>query len=261
MTRRPDAARRSHVLSYAAFGLIAVQLLLGCSSGDFGRQRYGLGVEDILSGHPAHTGTTPPSSLPLTDDERHLQALARGLLEESREQSILPAAWGDANGSPRSQSMASIETAYVGCLIAGPFRSAAARHAKLVDDTRNDITRLDPFFAVARRVADLDAKRERSLAHVPTLSSGDLTQAHRRMDKNMATIGDVHRVLQERAMIYRSALQHLVIALPSPMAVEAERVRLELERRLAGIEVFGSDRPGVRRNEAFPARPRAAISK
>jgi hypothetical protein len=40
--------------------------------------------------------------------------------------------------------------------------------------------------------------------------------------------------------MYRRALERLVIALPSPLAVEAERQRLELERRLAEIRVFAS---------------------
>jgi len=61
---------------------------------------------------------------------------------------------------------------------------------------------------------------------------------HRRLRENMLLVSEVHRTLQERAIMYRFALERLVIALPSPMAAEAERARSELERRLAAIQVF-----------------------
>jgi hypothetical protein len=130
--------------------------------------------------------------------------------------------------------------AYASRLIDGPYRSAAARYARLIDDTRSDLTRLEPFFALARRVADLDHKRERSLPHVSALSEAELTNAQRRVRENMLLISEAHRTLYERAAVYRFALERLVIALPSPMAVEAERLRSELERRLAAIQVIAA---------------------
>jgi hypothetical protein len=56
----------------------------------------------------------------------------------------------------------------------------------------------------------------------------------------MMLIAEVHRTMTNRTVMYRTALERLVIALPSPFAVEAERQRIELERRLAEIQVFST---------------------
>jgi hypothetical protein len=61
------------------------------------------------------------------------------------------------------------------------------------------------------------------------------------MRENMMLIAEVRRVMVERAAMYRIALERLVITLPSPLAVEAERQRIELERRLAEIQLFASE--------------------
>ena len=92
---------------------------------------------------------------------------------------------------------------------------------------------------VARRVADLDRKRGQSLAHVPALAPVEEQDARRRMRENALLIAEVQHTLQERAGLYRFALERLVISVPSPLAAEAERTRAELERRLASIQVVG----------------------
>jgi hypothetical protein len=129
---------------------------------------------------------------------------------------------------------------YPARLVNGPFRSSTARYAKLIDDTRSDIVRLDTFFPVARRVAEIDHKRERSLSAVSNLTREEVVNARRRMRENMMLIMEVHRVLNERAAMYRFTLERLVVALPSPLAAEAERIRKDLERRLAAIQVVAN---------------------
>jgi hypothetical protein len=201
---------------------------------DFGRFRTDHRTENA----PLITGAVP-SAFPMTDDERALRAQARGLL-------VGPDLPGKApkltDASLPLGGPAIVEASpevYAEHLVFGPYRSAAARYAKLVDDTRNDLTRFDPFFSIARRVADLDRKREQSLGAVSALSPPELLDARRRIRENMMLMTEVHRTLTQRAAMYRFALERLVIALPSPMAAEAERTRMELERRLAAIQVTG----------------------
>lgn len=225
--------------------LTGLLLVAGCSrSGDFGRNGT---PRELSTVDPAVTGGISVSSFNLTDDERHLRDLARGLIagpnQPSRALFVV---------SPPLNGAAAAER-YVHDLVNGPYRSVVARYSRLIDDTRNDMLRLEPFFLVARRVADLDMKRERSLPHVSELSQEEALNAHRRVRENMMLIAEVHRIMIERTQIYRRALERLVIALPSPLAVEAERQRLELERRLAQIRIF-ADGPAK-------AVPQATVSK
>lgn len=237
-----------------ASGLVLSLLsLVGCSAiGDFGRLRSNPDVEkpSLVLADPGHTGSL--SAYPLTDDERHLRELARGLLASSYQFEERLVVSGRTGETLPVISRPGPE-AYTNYVVHGAFRSAAARYAKLTDDTRNDLTRLDPFFSAARRVADLDRKREKSLAHVSVLSAAELANARARVRENMLVMIDVHNALMDRVAIYRFTLERLVIALPSPMAAEAERVRNELERRVASIRVIGEPvvEPG----------PKMAVSK
>jgi hypothetical protein len=218
-----------------------LSLLGGCAGpGDFGRR----GASVLNHDDPLPTGSVAASSFPLSDDEQQLRGLARGLLASPYEQSrrLLIASGPDSDAR------------YVDNLVNGPFRSAVARYSRLIDDTRNDIVRLEPFFLAARRIADLDVKRERSLAYVSNPTQPELLNARRRVRENMMLIAEVHRVMSERAAMYRQALERLVIALPSPLAVEAERQRRELERRLADIHVFASGPPPVALTPAATSR-------
>lgn len=216
--------------------LVTLPLFVGCARvGDFGR------VEHVAIPPPDEslaTGSVAVSLFPLTDEEQQLRALAQNLLTAPAEQARTPSWMGDSDAGRNGPEH------YVNYLASGPFRSAAARYSRLVDDTRNDITRLEPFFMAARRVADLDMKRARSLAHISTLTQDDWLNAKRRIRENMMLIAEVRRVMGVRAAMYRRALERLVVTLPSPMAVEAERQRLELERRLAAIEVFAAGPQG-----------------
>ncbi|MFY9817967.1 MAG: hypothetical protein WA756_14285 [Pseudolabrys sp.] len=52
-------------------------------------------------------------------------------------------------------------------------RSPSSRYAKLIDDIRNDTTRLSQFFETAGRVMDIDQKRQKSLAYVSGLNKSE----------------------------------------------------------------------------------------
>ena len=82
---------------------------------------------------------------------------------------------------------------------------------------------IGPFVAVACAVADLDLKRERSLAYVSELTKGETGNAFGRIWENRIVTAWVHRALHWRLASYRYALERLVIAVPSGRAVEAER--------------------------------------
>ena len=68
------------------------------------------------------------------------------------------------------------------------YRSQTARYNKLMEDIRNDVVRLDPFFAVAHVVTDLDQKRGRSLAYISNLTPEERANTIQRMRENAAII-------------------------------------------------------------------------
>lgn len=224
--RRPRLLRG---LALAAASAIATDV---SHAGDFGRPRTFIPFGDFAS--PPRddivTSALPPSPFPFNDEERELRALAENLLAHPFER-FRPYALPVAGLAYTAEDYAAF--------LLDEFASAAARYARLIDDTRNDIVRAEPFFATARRVADLDRKRELSLRHVAAVAPEEVGAAHARVRENMLLIAEVHRTLQVRAAMYRFALERLVLAVPAPLAAEAERARLELERRLAAIEVIG----------------------
>ena len=62
-------------------------------------------------------------------------------------------------------------SAYASRLFTTAYRSQTARYNRLIEDIRNDVMRLDPFFSTARYVIDMDRKREKSLAYVTNLTA------------------------------------------------------------------------------------------
>jgi hypothetical protein len=100
-------------------------------------------------------------------------------------------------------------------------------------DARNDVERIEPFFAVAVRVRDMDAKRAKSVAYISGLSGGEHANAINRNNENIAIVAWVCRSLHERGASYRYALERLVIATPSPMAADTDRTLTLLYARIA----------------------------
>jgi hypothetical protein len=169
-------------------------------------------------------------------------------------------------GEARSDWFYCDPTAYAARLMLVYVRSETARYARLNDDIRNDIARIDPFFSVARRVVDIDRKREQSLAVVAVKSGAEIANALSRVAENTLTVGWVQRSLVDRAAAYRFALERLVIAVPSPMAVEVERSLALLQARTAANIVVAAPAVTVAARRAAqrpapPARARPVVSK
>jgi len=178
----------------------------------------------------------PISLMPLTDDELLLRDLAYPLIEppygRQRWFGVL-----NEYGLARSFNPAWYycdPTAYAARLMTDYVQSESTRYSRLNVDVRNDVARLDQFFMVARRVVDMDQKREKSLNLIPTLSGPEVANARARVGENTLVIGWVERSLADRVASYRFALERLVVAVPSPMAVEVDRSIALLQTRIAG---------------------------
>jgi hypothetical protein len=213
-------------------------LLGGCANGDFGRLRPSLVHDDIHAWMGPATASAygvPASPHALTDGERKLRDLAYPLIEPPYDRnkwySVL-GEYGFLRALP-SSGWDFDRTTYGERLLSTPYRSATTRYAQLIEDIRNDVTRIGPFFATARRVLDLDRKREKSLAFVSALTESERANALSRVGENALIVDWVCRSLTQRAASYRFALERLVIATPSPMAVDAERALTLMQRRIA----------------------------
>jgi hypothetical protein len=123
--------------------------------------------------------------------------------------------------------------AYAEQLLTTPVRSHTARYAKLVEDIRDDVVRIDPFFAVARYVIDIDRKRAESLRHFTASNTDARGDARARIFENIAVIKWVQNSLRAREASYQLALERLVVEAPSPMAAEAERSLTLMQTRIS----------------------------
>jgi hypothetical protein len=159
--------------------------------------------------------------LPLTDLEEELRTRAAALATST---------------SPFAGALPPIVpdiTRYGDALRARPYASSEARFARIGDDIGDDRLRLESFMAVADKVAARDAIRRRARGYVPAgPSEGDALAT--RMADNEAVVAGTLAVLDQRAAAYRYALEHLVLATPSPAAVGAEHALLRFEQDLAG---------------------------
>ena len=218
----------------------AMLLLGGCAAnGDFGRVRPFLVSDDMHDwvGRD-YRGTIPvlASAAPMTDDERLLRDLAYPLIEPPFERNRWYSVLGEYGaGSARWFALANSyvnPTAYWERLEARWRRSESSRYAQVIADVRNDELRIEPFFAVALRVFDMDRRRAQSLVHVSGLTVTERDNALLRNNENMAAVQWVCRSLEGRAVAYRYALEHQVIAAPSAMAAEADRALSFLQQRI-----------------------------
>jgi hypothetical protein len=119
-------------------------------------------------------------------------------------------------------------TAYIAHLLAEPRRSPTSSYARLIDDIRNDITRLPQFYETATRVADIDGERRQSLAYASALMCNERVNAVRRTRENDCVVAWVRDTPNDRIASYRFALERLVIITPSPQAADAERTLNQL---------------------------------
>jgi hypothetical protein len=226
-----------HIASAVGFLLLA-----GCANGDFGEIKPSLTRVDMHDWVGPAAAGGPASTFQLTDDERQLRDLAYPLVEppydRQRPSSIL-GEYGQRDEIGRSFD----RTAYAAVLLSSRYRSPAARYAQLIDDIRNDTTRLPEFFENAARVADIDAKRRKSFRYIREVSDYERANAARRMNENASIIAMVQASLDRRAGAYQFALERMVIATPSPQAVEAEHA---LERLKAGLRHYRRGAPLAR---------------
>lgn len=223
---------RHRVSIRRALILAALLTLASCAQGDFEEIHPSLVRDDIHNwvGRDAVPGK--PSTFELTDDERLLRDLAYPLIEPPYDRQRWYSVAGEYGMLESARAGSFSAGDYAAHLMSEKFRSPSARYSQLVDDIRNDSTRLPAFFETAGRVLDMDRKRQKSLSYVQT-SPSEHRNATRRIQENKAVVGMVYTRLAQRIESYRFALGRMVIETPSQQAIEAERSLNRLKEQLA----------------------------
>lgn len=218
-------------------GLAACLAVVANCAGDFDRPRPVLFGEGSVTRLPNTVLMPTASKFAFTDDEQRMRELAYPLLlppNVGRWWSVVPVDLSFA-AVMSGYGPAYDPAVYAAGLVAWTTRSEAARYARLIDDIHDDMARIGPFNETARRVLEMDRRRERSLGAATgvTVSEGDNALA--RVGENARLVERVGLNLQARAVCYRAALERLSIEAPSPRAADAERVLITLQRRIAAL--------------------------
>jgi len=217
------------------FAVATLVVLGGCANGDFKEIRAELVHDDIHDwmDYDATAGiNTSPSGFQFTDDERQLHDLGYPLIEAPYNRQKWYSVAGEYGVIGYDHRGPFDRTAYATHLFGDRYRSPSARYAKLIEDVRNDATRIPAFFEVAARVLDIDQKRRKSLSYVSSLSARERDEALRRIYTNQRVVAKVRLKLEQRISAYRFALERLVIMTPAPEAVDAERAINQLQSQL-----------------------------
>jgi hypothetical protein len=222
--------------------IVAFGLLTGCGTySDFGRVRSSLVNDDThawMGPAVARGPTDPPWKHQLTEEERRLRDLAYPLIEPPYDRQKWYSVLGELGVASRPYPWPYPDrSVYASRLFTTAYRSQTARYNRLIEDMRNDALRLDPFFATARYVLDMDRKREQAMAYVSGLTAEERDNTLTRIAENRNIVLWVQGSIQERAASFKVALERMVIAAPSPVAVEAERALSLLHQR---INVYSS---------------------
>ena len=237
--------RTAGIRSLPALLLIVVGAALGgCSGGDFGRTRGDFRNDDMhrwLGAEVTGSVGLKPSHFQLTENERQLRDLAYPLIEPPHSRPAWKSVFGDYQPlpSPWRQKVVFDRTMYGRALIDEPHRSHTSRYQQLIEDVRNDIIRVEPFFSSAIRVAELDRKRSASLKMVSELSPSERDDALARMEENTLIVQGVQQCLERRISSYRWALERLVIHAPDGIAADADRLIGELAAQSANPPLVG----------------------
>jgi hypothetical protein len=216
--------------------LAASALLSGCGvNTDFGRVRPTLYNDDVhawMGPVTTREQGDPVWRYGLTDEERRLRDLAYPLIDPPYDRNRWYSFLGELGLGSRTWPYPD-RNEYASRLFTTAYRSQTARYNKLIEDIRADVIRLDPFFQTAHYVEDMDGKREKALSYVSNLTREELNNTKFRMAENRNVILWVRGSLDERVASYRIALERMVIAAPSPTAVEAERQLALLQQRIS----------------------------
>jgi hypothetical protein len=198
--------------------------------GDFGRPKPSL-LEGLIPQQFWKGPVTGFSSYPLTNLEEELRDRSYVLIRPNEPRgkwNIYIAGFQLAHLLPPGM-IEYDHTEYARMLLATLARSEASSYNRLIEDMASDGALIGPFVATACAVADLDLKRQRSLAYVGVVTEGEIENALGRIRENRMVTAWVHRALHWRLGSYRYALERLVISVPSPLAVEAERMLRRFE--------------------------------
>jgi hypothetical protein len=211
---------------------------IGCLNTDFGRVRPSLRTDDMhrwLGPAVTQQYGQVASQFPLTDDERMLRDLAYPLIEPAYDRQRWYSVLNEygLSGVFHPQNWVYDPGAYAEAMFARHTRSTETYYARLIDDVRNDIDRIGPFAVVARRVSDMDMRRDKSLRYVSNMTPAEHANAVARMSENALIARWVHQSLIERAQAYRFALERLVVTAPSRQAAEVERLLNLMAIRIA----------------------------
>jgi hypothetical protein len=110
----------------------------------------------------------------------------------------------------------------------------------LIDDIRNDVVRIGPFFEMAHRVIDLDHRRAAAMNRLSDIAPPDRASALARMGENSLTIAWVQTSLAQRSAGYRFALDHLAAGEPENIAAQADIVLAQLQQAIAANQFVPS---------------------
>jgi len=199
-------------------------------AGDFGRPRPSL-LEGLIPQQFWRGPVAGYSGFPLTDLEVELRDRSYVLIRPNEPRgnwNLYIAGFRIVGLFPPAYDYTDY-TEYSRMLLWTPARSEASSYNRLIDDMADDGKLTGPFISVACAVADLDLKRERSLAYVGELAGWEVADAFGRIRENRLVTAWVHRALHWRLASYRYALGRLVMSVPSVRAVEAERALARFE--------------------------------
>jgi hypothetical protein len=238
-------ASRGYRLLCGSASLSLALLVGGCGLyGDFDRVQPSLATDEAnarIEREELIRNGGKPSNFPLTDEERQLRDLARAIIAPPNNRNRWDTVIRDyvlddiewlGTAKEKREPVKFDRAAYWKDLHEDERRSEASAYAKLITDAREDVIRLEPFFAIASRVADVDRKRDSVLALASTSSTAERSNARRRNQENVAIVMRVCRALGERMVSYNYALERLAIQAPSPMAADSERALTLLHTRI-----------------------------
>src|SRR6266705_2665415 len=236
---------RGHRLLCGMASLVAALSMGGCGLyGDFDRIRPSLATDEAnarIEHEELIRNGGKPSNFLLTDEERQLRDLARAIIPPPNDRNRWDTVFRDyvldeieflGTSKDKPEPVKFDRAAYWQDLHEDERRSEASAYAKLITDAREDVIRLEPFFAIAARVADMDRRREVVLAQAASSNADERVNARKRNHENMAIVNRVCRALGERMASYNYALERLVIHAPSPTAAERERALTLLHTRI-----------------------------